>query len=93
VLMVVANTVLILPSRTRERQWRALWQGIPRISLVIMLATIAGLWVVTQVAPVAAAFRFIPLAYSDWSLAVAGGLVMLLLFQMVKLPPKNGSVS
>ena len=93
VLMVVANTVLILPSRTRERQWRALWQGIPRISLAIMLATIAGLWMVTQVAPVAAAFRFIPLAYSDWLLAVAGGLAMLLLFQMVKLPPKNGSVS
>jgi len=88
VLMVVANTVLILPSRARERQWHALWQGIPRISLVIMLATITGLRVVTQVAPVAAAFRFIPLAFSDWSLAVAGGLAMLLMFQMVKLPPK-----
>ena len=92
VLMVVANTVLILPSRTRERQWRALWQGIPRVSLVIMLATLAGLWIVTQFAPVAAAFRFIPLDYAEWLLAVAGGLAMLLLFQMAKLPPKNSTL-
>ena len=92
VLMVVANTVLILPSRTRERQWRALWQGIPSVSLVIMLATLAGLWIVTQFAPVAAAFRFIPLDYAEWLLAVAGGLAMLLLFQMAKLPPKNSTL-
>ncbi|MEY3980558.1 MAG: hypothetical protein RLZZ375_1987 [Pseudomonadota bacterium] len=92
VLMVVANTVLILPSRTRERQWRALWQGIPSVSLVIMLATLAGLWIVTQFAPVATAFRFIPLDYAEWLLAVAGGLAMLLLFQMAKLPPKNSTL-
>jgi hypothetical protein len=57
-----------------------------------MLATLAGLWIVTQFAPVAAAFRFIPLDYAEWLLAVAGGLAMLLLFQMAKLPPKNSTL-
>lgn len=89
VLMVVANTVLILPSRTRERQWYALWQGIPSVSLVIMFATLTGLWLVTQVAPVAAAFRFTPLPYTEWLIAFAGGVAMLLLFQIAKLPPKS----
>jgi Ca2+-transporting ATPase len=89
VLMVAANTVLILPSRTRERQWHALWQGIPSVSLLIMLATLTGLWLVTQVAPVAAAFRFMPLPYTAWLIAFGGGVAMLLLFQMAKLPPKS----
>jgi Ca2+-transporting ATPase len=91
VLMVVANTVLILPSRSRERQWR-LWRGMPKLSIVVMLATLAGLWVVTQVEVIAAAFHFTPLPHADWLWSAAGGLAMLLLFEMIKLPPRSNSL-
>jgi amino acid transporter len=89
--MVVANTVLILPSRSRERQWR-LWRGMPKLSIVVMLATLAGLWVVTQVEVIAAAFHFTPLPHADWLWSAAGGLAMLLLFEMIKLPPRSNSL-
>ena len=89
VLMVVANTLLILPSRSREREWHTLWQGIPRVSVLVMLATLAGLWLVTQVAPVAAAFRFTPLPAAEWVFSASLGLAMLVLFQLVKRPPNT----
>ncbi len=91
VLMVVANTLLILPSRSREREWHTLWQGIPRVSVLVMLATLAGLWLVTQVAPVAAAFRFTPLPAADWLISASLGLAMLVLFQLVKRPPNTNN--
>ena len=86
VLLVVTNTVLILPSRSRKQSWRALWQRLPGVSLAVMCATLAGLWLVTQVAPVAVAFRFTPLPIEYWLLGLLGGLLMLPLFQLIKLP-------
>ena len=52
----------------------------------VMLATLAGLWLVTQVAPVAAAFRFTPLPAAEWVFSASLGLAMLVLFQLVKRP-------
>lgn len=84
VLLVVANTALILPSRSRKHDWGALWQGLPRVSLVVMATTLAGLWLVTQVAPIAVAFRFTPLPVEHWLLGLVAGLLMLPLFQLIK---------
>jgi Ca2+-transporting ATPase len=86
VLLVVANTALILPSRSRQHSWRALWQGLPGVSLAVICATLAGLWLVTQVAAVAVAFRFTPLPAEYWLLGLLAGLLMLPLFQLIKLP-------
>jgi Ca2+-transporting ATPase len=86
VLLVVTNTALILPSRSSKHSWRALWQRLPRVSLAVMCATLAGLWLVTQVAAVAVAFRFTPLPVEYWLLGLLGGLLMLPLFQLIKLP-------
>ncbi|MCX7214808.1 MAG: cation-translocating P-type ATPase [Burkholderiales bacterium] len=85
VLLVVANTALILPSRSRQHSWRALWQGLPGVSLAVICATLAGLWLVTQVAAVAVAFRFTPLPAEYWLLGLLAGLLMLPLFQLIKL--------
>jgi Ca2+-transporting ATPase len=86
VLLVVTNTALILPSRSRQHSWRALWQGLPSVSLAVICATLAGLWLVTQVAAVAVAFRFTPLPVEYWLLGLLAGLLMLPLFQLIKLP-------
>lgn len=85
VLLVATNTVLILPSRSRKHSWRALWQGVPTVSLAVICATLAGLWLVTQVTAVAVAFRFTPLPVEHWLLSLLGGLLMLPLFQLIKL--------
>lgn len=84
VLLVMANAVLILPSRSRERGWRRLWSGLPRVSLWVVAGTVAGLWLVTRVPAIAPAFRFTPLAAEAWWLSALGGVAMLGVFQMVK---------
>jgi Ca2+-transporting ATPase len=86
VLLVVTNTALILPSRSRNHRWRALWQGLPGVSLAVICATLAGLWLVTEVTAFAAAFRFTPLSFEHWLLGLLAGLLMLPLFQLIKLP-------
>jgi Ca2+-transporting ATPase len=86
VLLIVTNTALILPSRSRQHSWRALWKGLPSVSLAVICATLAGLWLVTQVATVAVAFRFTPLPVEYWLLGLLAGLLMLPLFQLIKLP-------
>ena len=84
VLLVVANTVLILPSRSRDRGWRRLWSGLPAVSMWVMAGTVAGLWVVTMVPGIAAAFRFMPLSGEAWISSATGGMGMLVMFQMMK---------
>ncbi len=84
VLLVVANTVLILPSRSRDAGWRRLWLRLPAISAWVMAGTLAGLWLVTMVPGITPAFRFVPLSLETWLLSAAGGVLMLLLFQTVK---------
>jgi Ca2+-transporting ATPase len=86
VLLVVTNTALILPSRSSNHHWRALWQGLPGVSLAVICATLAGLWLVTQVTAIAVAFRFTPLPVAHWLLGLLAGLLMLPLFQLIKLP-------
>lgn len=87
VLLVVANAVLILPSRSRDHRWQRLWSGLPRISVWVIAGTVAGLWVVTMVPAVASAFRFVPLAPETWWLSALGGVAMLGVFQVAKRRP------
>ncbi len=84
VLLVMANAVLILPSRSRDRGWRRLWSGLPQVSLWVMAGTVAGLWLVTMVPAIAPAFRFTPLTAQAWWLSALGGVAMLGAFQAVK---------
>lgn len=84
VLLVMANAMLILPSRSRHREWHRLWSGLPRVSIWVMAGTAAGLWVVTMVPGIAPAFRFTPLAPEVWWLSALGGVGMLGVFQVAK---------
>ncbi len=84
VVLVAANTVLILPSRSRDRGWRRLWIGLPRISIGVMAGTLAGLWIVTMVPSIASAFRFTPLTKEAWAISAFGGVAMLGIFQLAK---------
>ncbi len=84
VLLVVANTMLILPSRSRQREWRRLWIKQPAVSLWVMAGTMAGLWVVTTVPVIAPAFRFTPLTAAAWWLSAFGGAAMLIVYQLAK---------
>lgn len=89
VLLVVANTALILPSRSRESGWRRLWRKLPAVSAVVMTGTLAGLWVVTMVPGIASAFRFTPPAAEAWWLSALGGVTMLAAFQLAKRRPAH----
>jgi Ca2+-transporting ATPase len=84
VLLVVANTVLILPSRSRQREWRRLWMKLPGVSVWVMAGTLAGLWMVTMVPVIAPAFRFTPLTAATWWLSALGGAAMLIVYQLAK---------
>jgi len=84
VLLVMANAMLILPSRSRHHEWHRLWSGLPRVSIWVMAGTVAGLWVVTMVPAIAPAFRFTPLAPEVWWLSALGGVAMLGVFQVAK---------
>ena len=83
-LLVVANAVLILPSRSARTGWRDLGSGLTRISLIVFAGTLLALTLVTTVAPVANAFGFATLPALQWLGAVAAGLAMLAVFQIAK---------
>jgi len=83
-LLVVANAVLILPSRSARARWRDLGAGLTRISLIVFTGTLAALVAVTTVPPLAGAFGFATLPPLQWLGAVACGLSMLVVFQATK---------
>ena len=89
VLLVIANTLLILPSRSRLRGWQPLWQGLPMVSLGVMAGTLVALGLVTMVPVMARAFRFAPLSMADWLLSAAGGAAMLGVYQAAKMKRSN----
>jgi Ca2+-transporting ATPase len=84
VLMVVANMMLILPNRSRQRGWRRLWKKLPVVSLWVMAGTMAGLWIVTMVPVIAPAFRFTPLSAGAWWLSALCGVAMVVVYQLAK---------
>ena len=84
VVLVVANAVLILPSRSARAGWRTLATGLTRTSLGVLAGTFAALVVVTTVGPVAKAFGFATLEPLAWLAALATGLGMLVVFQVTK---------
>ncbi len=77
VLLVIANALLILPNRRQRSGWRGLFSELTPVSLWVAGGTVAALWLVTNLAPVARAFRLVPLPTLEW-LASAGAAIALL---------------
>jgi len=84
VLLVVANATLILPNRHARPGWRWFWRGLPPVSLWVMGGTVVALWGVTNVAPVAQAFRFAPLPAAEWLASAAAGAALLPLYLLAR---------
>ena len=85
ILLVCANALLILPLRSPDADWRRQFKRLPSISLWVMLATLAGLWLVTAVAPFASAFRFETLPAWQWLACASAALIVLPVCQALRL--------
>ncbi len=84
VVLVTANAVLILPSRSPHPGWRKMFTGLSSVGVAVLGATLLGLTVVTTVPGIAAAFAFRSPPVQHWLLAAALGAGMLLLFDASK---------
>lgn len=84
VMLVTANAVLILPARHADRSGKRILSRVTPTTLWVVAATVTALWLVTCWAPLAAAFRFERLSTLLWIAGVAGGLVMLPVFELTK---------
>jgi len=84
IVLVVANAVLILPSRFPQSGWRETFTGLPKVGIWILLGTLASLLAVVAIPDVAAAFKFQPPSLKHGTAAVIAGIAMLLPFQAIK---------
>ncbi len=84
IVLVTGNALLILPGRSARPEWRALWTGLPKVSLGVIAGTLAALWLVTQVEAVARLFRFAPPDPPAGIASVLAGVALLPLFQLTK---------
>ena len=83
-VLVIANAVLILPSRSRQPAWRRLWSGLTPVSLWVLAGTLVALGAVVLVPALAQAFGFAALSAPVAALAVILGGALLLPFQLSK---------
>jgi Ca2+-transporting ATPase len=84
VVLVIANAVLVLPSRSPDSGWRESFTRLPSVAAWVLGGTLVALVIVTGVPAVSAPFAFSPPAIQQWLLAATIGLAMLLLFEGVK---------
>ncbi len=80
VVLVTANAVLILPSRSNQTRWRSLWTGLTPVSLWVLGGTLAALTATTTVPWLAEPFKFSPLSPMQWLAALAAGLALVVVF-------------
>ena len=83
-VLVIANAVLILPSRSRRSGWLSLWKDLTPVSLWVLGGTVLALGAAVFIPPVAQAFGFQPLPLPFAALAVALGVALLVPFQLAK---------
>ncbi len=84
VVLVTANAVLILPSRSARTTWRSLFKGLSAVGRWVLAGTLAALTAITVVPFLAQPFRFVPLPPGYWLASLLIGLSMVLLFQLTK---------
>jgi Ca2+-transporting ATPase len=84
VVLVTANAVLILPSRSARTTWRSLFAGLSAVGRWVLAGTLAALSAITVLPFLARPFRFVPLPPGYWLASLLVGLSMVLLFQLTK---------
>lgn len=84
VVLVTANAVLILASRSTQTTFRSLFGGLSAAGLWVLVGTLAALTAITVLPFLAHAFRFVPLSPAYWWASLLIGLSMVMLFQLTK---------
>lgn len=84
IALVTANSVLVLSSRNPSPSLGGAVAGLPRVGLLVLAATLAGLLAVTAIPAAAEAFRFAPPDPWHWLAAFACGLACLIPFELAK---------
>lgn len=84
IVLVVANAVLIFPSRSPEPGWRQIFTGMTPVVPWVLGGTLFGLLLIVCVPVIASAFAFQAPSLFLGMTALGLGVAMLLLFEMVK---------
>lgn len=84
IVLVVANAVLIFPSRSPEPGWRQISTGLTPIVPWVLGGTLVGLLVIVYVPVISAAFAFQAPTMQQSLVALVSGVGMLFLFEIAK---------
>lgn len=84
VMLVTANAVLILPSRSSQTEWQQLWRKLTPTSLWVLALTLLMMASITSIDIFAQPFRFVALSPEGWLGSFLLGLLLLPAFQIVK---------
>ncbi|MBM3337882.1 MAG: cation-translocating P-type ATPase, partial [Betaproteobacteria bacterium] len=84
VILVTANAVLILPSRSARYEWRQLCSPLTSTSIWVLGDTLMSLIAITCVPVLAQPFRFGSISAQVWLVCFVFGLLFLPLFQVIK---------
>ncbi|GHD78181.1 cation-translocating P-type ATPase [Vogesella fluminis] len=81
IVLVSANALLILPNRSAQSGWRALFGGLSAVAAWVLGGTLLSLLLITDIPALAGAFGFVPPAPGLWLAAFALGCATLLLLE------------
>jgi Ca2+-transporting ATPase len=84
VMLVTANAVLILATRSAHMNWKDLWSRFTPISIWVLAVTFVALLAITTYQPLTEAFRFSQVSAQEWITSLVYGLLMLPIFLGLK---------
>jgi Ca2+-transporting ATPase len=93
IVLVVANAVLIFPSRSPESEWRQMFTGLTPVVPWVLGGTLSGLLIVLCVPAVAVAFSFQAPTIQQGLVALGTGVGLLFLFEVSKKVLNNSRPS
>ena len=96
IVLIVANAVLIFPSRSPESGWRQMLAGLTPVVPWVLGGTLMGLLLIICVPAIAAAFAFQTPTIQQSLVALGAGVGMVILFEITKealniSQPRRGS--
>jgi Ca2+-transporting ATPase len=83
-ILVTANAVLILPSRSARTEWQRLWYSPTPTSIWVLGITLLALATITCVPMLAQLFRFTPMNAQAWLGSLFIGVMLLPGFHLIK---------
>lgn len=92
VILVTANSALILPSRSARTEWHRLWYHLTPTSVWVLGITLLALVAITCIPVLAQPFRFTPMSGQAWLGSFFIGLLLLPCFNIIKKIEPNFSL-